>query len=467
MYRKFVRVIGVFNPNQKTVDALMKLDLPNKVSVEVSLDESADKSRPKILIKLSSVDSELLKISSKNISSTAESTGAVVKIIKEKRITAMKSKLKNKILVSFYQSNEKYERLAHEIRRLFRTDPGFPEDSTYTIKHRIKGEERLIEKINEENKKRESTSLIDSKNYQDKINDILGMRVVCFRRSDVEKVEKYFRSLKEEKKLNFVRKPEKKQPPFLWIQNPKEKLPKLKDLQYSGYSSIHYVIKPGKGFKLPKELSSLRCEIQVRTILEEAWGEIDHKYRYEIKRKGVDIPSAIDRGFRAFSAYLQAASVQAEYLCRDVDAFLIQLQAPKRPRRIKPTITPPSAPLLAEPKTIAEVLKQKVGFTPTDRTVAYVERRIYDTAVYYGYMFDDEFFSNLPKILNEKLITEEVREIFKQIYMEVMEKEPFVNPSDRDVDLLNLVNYSLFQLVQTQNTAQEGLRSVLKKRISY
>jgi ppGpp synthetase/RelA/SpoT-type nucleotidyltranferase len=112
---------------------------------------------------------------------------------------AMKPKLKNEILVSFYQSKEKYERLAHEIRRLFKTDLDFPEDSVYTIKHRIKDEERLIEKIDEENKKRKSTSLIDSKNYQDKINDILGMRVVCFRRSDVEKIEKYFQSLKEEK----------------------------------------------------------------------------------------------------------------------------------------------------------------------------------------------------------------------------------------------------------------------------
>ncbi|MDI7260086.1 MAG: hypothetical protein QME90_09215 [Thermodesulfobacteriota bacterium] len=138
----------------------------------------------------------------------------------------MNPKMKNEILVSYYRSKERYERLGYEIMRLFETDPDFPKDSVYTIKHRLKGEERLIEKIESENKKRKTDSLIHSKNYQDKIEDILGMRIVCLRRSDVEKVGKYLDSLKKERKLRFVRKPERKQPPFLWIQNPKEKFPK-------------------------------------------------------------------------------------------------------------------------------------------------------------------------------------------------------------------------------------------------
>jgi len=446
----------VFNPNQATIDALTKLDLEGKVDLEIRLPV---KSRRKFFIEITSVNSEYVKIWTEGICSTVESTGAVAKIIEEKRIMAMKTKTKTEILVSFYKSKEKYERLFHEIQRLFETDPDFPEDSVYLMRHRIKGEQRLIEKITEENRKRKTTSLIDPKNYQDKINDILGIRIICFRRSDVEKVEKYLLCLKDEKKLNFIKKPEKKQPPFLWIQNPKERVQKLKDLQYSGYSSIHYVIKLGKGLKVSRELLPLRCEIQVRTILEEAWGEIDHKYRYEIKRKGLHIPSAIDRGFRAFSAYLQAASVQAEYLCRDVDTFLSELRTTKRPKHVKPTITPapPSEPPAAKPKTIAEVLQRKVSFTPTARTISYVERR----------MFDAGFSGDLPNSLDQKVLTDEVGNIFEQIYTKVMGKGPFVSPSDRDIDLLNLVNYSLFRLVQPENVAQEGLKAVLKSRIGY
>ncbi len=41
----------------------------------------------------------------------------------------------------------------------------------------------------------------------------------------------------------------------------------------SYYTSIHYVVKPQVN-------SDLSCEIQVRTLFEEAWGEIDHALNY-------------------------------------------------------------------------------------------------------------------------------------------------------------------------------------------
>nr|WP_305119311.1 RelA/SpoT domain-containing protein [Tahibacter harae] len=44
----------------------------------------------------------------------------------------------------------------------------------------------------------------------------------------------------------------------------------------SYYTSIHYVVKP-------QSSSQLCCEIQVRTLFEEAWGEIDHALNYPEK----------------------------------------------------------------------------------------------------------------------------------------------------------------------------------------
>ncbi len=41
----------------------------------------------------------------------------------------------------------------------------------------------------------------------------------------------------------------------------------------SYYTSIHYVVTPHAG-------TNLTCEIQVRTLFEEAWGEIDHALNY-------------------------------------------------------------------------------------------------------------------------------------------------------------------------------------------
>lgn len=47
-------------------------------------------------------------------------------------------------------------------------------------------------------------------------------------------------------------------------------------LRESYYTSIHYVVRP-------HQLSHLSCEIQVRTLFEEAWGEIDHAINYPQK----------------------------------------------------------------------------------------------------------------------------------------------------------------------------------------
>jgi ppGpp synthetase/RelA/SpoT-type nucleotidyltranferase len=39
------------------------------------------------------------------------------------------------------------------------------------------------------------------------------------------------------------------------------------------YTSIHYVLKPNR--KTP-----ITCELQVRTLLEEVWGQVDHELNY-------------------------------------------------------------------------------------------------------------------------------------------------------------------------------------------
>lgn len=44
-------------------------------------------------------------------------------------------------------------------------------------------------------------------------------------------------------------------------------------IKESQYTSLHYVIRPKQG-------SSLVCEIQVRTLFEEIWGEVDHTLNY-------------------------------------------------------------------------------------------------------------------------------------------------------------------------------------------
>ena len=40
--------------------------------------------------------------------------------------------------------------------------------------------------------------------------------------------------------------------------------------------SVHYVVQPNSR-------TELTCEIQVRTLMEEVWGEVDHQINYPVK----------------------------------------------------------------------------------------------------------------------------------------------------------------------------------------
>jgi GTP pyrophosphokinase len=46
------------------------------------------------------------------------------------------------------------------------------------------------------------------------------------------------------------------------------------------YSSVHYVFRPNSG-------ANVTCELQVRTLADELWGEIDHKLNYPLEHKSL------------------------------------------------------------------------------------------------------------------------------------------------------------------------------------
>ena len=137
----------------------------------------------------------------------------------------------------------------------------------HSIKQRLKNPEHLIEKIIRKCIKNPDRS-ITVDNYKKEITDLIGIRVIHLFKEDWRMIHEYITStweLKEPavanirvgdnedafKKYNC----EIKQHPF-------------------GYRSVHYLIsvKPYK--------TEMTIELQVRTIFEEGWSEIDHQIRY-------------------------------------------------------------------------------------------------------------------------------------------------------------------------------------------
>jgi putative GTP pyrophosphokinase len=98
-------------------------------------------------------------------------------------------------------------------------------------------------------------------------------------------------------------------------------------------------------------------------------------------------------------------------------------------------------------------LKKIAGFEVSSRTLIYIQKRLseIDSAV--------KPHKTLQKLLSKNRLME-----FKSIFKEILSAVPFANAKDRNVDLINALNFSIFRDLQGKKVACEGLRSALKWR---
>jgi ppGpp synthetase/RelA/SpoT-type nucleotidyltranferase len=144
--------------------------------------------------------------------------------------------------------------------------------SVHSVRWRVKDTGHLLAKIIR--KKSEGSnkySDINASNYMSKITDLVGIRVLHLFKDDCFEIDRCLREVWEPI-----------EPPVAYMRtgDPKNLIERFrisnietKDHPY-GYRSVHYIVetKPTK--------RSVIAEIQVRTIFEEEWSEIDHRVRY-------------------------------------------------------------------------------------------------------------------------------------------------------------------------------------------
>ena len=266
--------------------------------------------------------------------------------------------------------------------------------------------------------------------------------------------------MSDEKILRFIKGPDQKRS-FVLPVVPGESISDGMDLTYSGYSSIHYQVALGENSDAPSGLEDLQFEFQLRTILEEAWGEIDHKYRYMRSRNGVALPEYIHTGFYNLSAYLQVAALQAEDLCRLAEAHSLKKTAKLKGKPETPFADEVSSIDIDEnedrQKTLAHsierYMEKVLEFKVTPRTLIYIERRL-----------DEVGFAEQPHEILQKMFTEDRILEFKTIFRETLDRIPFSNKKERNIDVINALNFAIFDELQGKRVAQEGLRSVLRWR---
>lgn len=138
----------------------------------------------------------------------------------------------------------------------------------YIVRYRVKDPEHIIDKII---RKAKDGRIITKDTFLDEIDDFVGLRILHLFKNSWEEV--YEAVAKEyaakEQPVAYHRKGDDaaflERCKQLGIQSVEHK---------AGYRSVHYVA------VVPILSTTFKCEIQIRTIFEDAWSEIDHLVRY-------------------------------------------------------------------------------------------------------------------------------------------------------------------------------------------
>ncbi|SEO43901.1 RelA/SpoT domain-containing protein [Pseudomonas sp. Snoq117.2] len=160
-------------------------------------------------------------------------------------------------------------------------------DGVHSVRWRVKDPEHLLEKIIRKKADPESAARyaeLDEYNYYKLITDLVGVRALHLFKQDCLHIHDQIinRWIFHEDPISYIREGDLNE---LTEQLGAKQIDSK--VHPAGYRSIHYVLKSQPG------LREILVEVQVRTVFEEAWAEIDHNVRYPNFSKNSQIESVL------------------------------------------------------------------------------------------------------------------------------------------------------------------------------
>jgi len=169
---------------------------------------------------------------------------------------------------------DEFRLLTEQVRlRISETKPLF--SLIHSLKWRVKEPAHLREKLE---RKIEAAGMegrafeITEDNLFLKINDLAGIRLLHLHTRQMDKIHRHLSEAFEEGQYPIVEGPIAK----TWDNETRDYFKKIgiqTEDSNSLYTSVHYVIQSNSRTKYT-------CEIQVRTLAEELWGEVSHSFNY-------------------------------------------------------------------------------------------------------------------------------------------------------------------------------------------
>jgi len=198
-----------------------------------------------------------------------------------KKIGVRQLKQFDEMINHFKASQEPFELALKSILDYVETSKKLKE-LIHSVKFRIKDpdhlKDKLIRKYNEATQKGKAFT-ITKNNLFSKINDLAGFRIIHLHTKQFEEIDKEIKRLLSDQKWIIVKKPTAR----TWDDESREYFKKIGigvDKSPNLYTSVHYIIRPNSK-------ANITCELQVRTLMEEVWGEVDHTINYPHKSESV------------------------------------------------------------------------------------------------------------------------------------------------------------------------------------
>ena len=185
--------------------------------------------------------------------------------------------MENQAIVDVVQSNmSRYQMISDKVLSVIQRDTTISK-LTHSIKIRFKDLSHLDEKITRKNADafKNEEDPITTENVMRRITDISGIRLIHLHMGQFVEIHNALMTYVNDGELFLHEDPKA----YSWDPEYVSVFSGLKinaEQKESFYTSVHYLFKA-------REDNDFICELQVRTIFEEAWGEIDHMVNYPLK----------------------------------------------------------------------------------------------------------------------------------------------------------------------------------------